>query len=387
VNDAGGSQIFDALVSGKVESIQVAVSAARDAASTRPKEKPNWGRIGGTHVAGGVVNSETFVEDGATSEPAKAAGRCCLELVEKWECENFWLSYRNLQGLSPVELAVQIGHGQGLDVLHQMSPTPVWHGQPRSEVVVDQQLYDADCGGHVGSRQDDGGDGGDDDDSTFLGARFDAVVIPSGGIDDEGNPREWVVTRLDAALEFDAVTKYYVCLSRATFHKPPCTADDGYPVDEATSSANYLIGKGVNSSRILLEGWSLDTIGNAYGARQLICEPMRLRRLLIITSEFHMRRTRLLFDWIFSLPTVEGGVSNFHVRYLSVPNNHLTEEEVSARVAREERSASVLVEQRINMLRNLSQVARFVFLDHKAYMAKRPRNGTFSLSDQAKVSY
>jgi len=359
-----GSHIFDALLSGEVDALRSAVKTASHHDTTIRSANNNR-----KAAIVGVASTDSIGEAATTNttlHPAKPAGSsCCFKLVKEWETENSWLSYRNQQGLSPIELAIYIGQGQGLDVLHQMSPTPIWNG-PSVAACDDREKCALDT----------------------SGIQFDAVVIPSGGIDDEGNPRQWVKSRLDAALEFDSVTKYYVCLSRATFHKPPCIGSDGYPVDEATSSASYLMTKGVNSSRILLEGWSFDTIGNAYGARQLICEPMGLRRLMVVTSQFHMRRTRLLFDWVFSLPTAEGGgSSNYQLRYLRVPNDHLTEDEVSARVAREDKSAAVLVKDRINTLRTLSEIARFVFLDHRAYMSKRPRNGSFSLSDEAKGSY
>jgi len=191
------------------------------------------------------------------------------------------------------------------------------------------------------------------------------------------------------------MTKYCICLSRATYHKPPCSDRHGFCIDEAASSASYLMSKGVNSSRILLESWSFDTIGNAYGARQLICEPMGLSRLMIVTSHFHMRRTRLLFDWIFSLPNYDANItdaSKYHLFYLSVENESLTDEEVCARINREEISCLKLVNDRIESICSLPAVAKFIFVEHTAYKASlagtnRLRVSSLTLSEEAKGTY
>jgi len=46
---------------------------------------------------------------------------------------------------------------------------------------------------------------------------------------------------------------------------------------------------------------SYDTIGNALFTRQMHTDVMNWRRLLILTSKFHMKRSKAIFDWVFSL--------------------------------------------------------------------------------------
>jgi uncharacterized SAM-binding protein YcdF (DUF218 family) len=131
--------------------------------------------------------------------------------------------------------------------------------------------------------------------------RFDCVIVPGGGLVATGRPHPWVAARLDAALKHDADTSYYLVLSRGTTHKPPPLDEAGFPVDESMASARYLIERGVAPARVLLESWSLDTIGNAAFARLMHSDVRGWRRILIVTSRSHMPRTRAIFEWVFSL--------------------------------------------------------------------------------------
>ena len=65
--------------------------------------------------------------------------------------------------------------------------------------------------------------------------------------------------------------------------------------------SDYLINNGLNPEKVLTEICSYDTIGNAYFSRLLFAEPFNLSSLLVLTSEFHMPRTRAIFEWIYSL--------------------------------------------------------------------------------------
>ena len=133
--------------------------------------------------------------------------------------------------------------------------------------------------------------------------RYDCVIVPGGGLGSDALPLPWVAARLDSALAHEAETNFFLVLSRGTTHKPPPLDSAGFPVDESAASARYLVEKGhIATSRVLLESWSLDTIGNAAFARLMHSDVRGWRRLLIVTSSSHMPRTRKIFEWIFSLP-------------------------------------------------------------------------------------
>ena len=203
--------------------------------------------------------------------------------------------------------------------------------------------------------------------------KWDAIIVPGGGLEEDGQPYEFVRARLDAALLHDAETEAYIVLSRGTTHKPPPRNARGFPVDESVASAQYLVEHGVEPSRILQDTWSVDTVGNVAFARLMLTQPRGWRRLLVITSEFHMPRTRALFDWIFGLPPRGQGVE---LSFESVPEQGMHE---AAREARAQKEAQALTSLRTGAMarvKDLTGLHRFVFQEHRAYAAASPQQAT-----------
>ena len=59
--------------------------------------------------------------------------------------------------------------------------------------------------------------------------KWDAIIVPGGGLEEDGRPYDFVRARLDAALLHDAETEAYIVLSRGTTHKPPPRNARGFP--------------------------------------------------------------------------------------------------------------------------------------------------------------
>ena len=73
------------------------------------------------------------------------------------------------------------------------------------------------------------------------------------------------------------------------------------PVWESAASAAYLVNNhGVDPGAIFMETTSYDTIGNAYFTRVQICDVKGWENVWVVTSEFHMPRTKAIFEWIFA---------------------------------------------------------------------------------------
>ena len=49
------------------------------------------------------------------------------------------------------------------------------------------------------------------------------------------------------------------------------------------------------------EGFSLDTLGNAYFLRSTHIDPGRFTRMVVVTNDWHMGRARAFFEAVFSL--------------------------------------------------------------------------------------
>ena len=63
---------------------------------------------------------------------------------------------------------------------------------------------------------------------------------------------------------------------------------------------------------IFTESDSVDTIGNAWFAKQLCLLPYNIKHCIIITSDYHMDRSRAIFDWILG--------DSYSTDYLSIPS-------------------------------------------------------------------
>jgi uncharacterized SAM-binding protein YcdF (DUF218 family) len=193
---------------------------------------------------------------------------------------------------------------------------------------------------------------------------YDAIIVPGGGLDEAGIPASWVLPRLDAALG-QADGALFIPLSSGTTHKPPIIDSAGFPIHESVASARYLVAKGIPPARILLDTWSLDTIGNAYFARLMHCEPRELTRLLVITSDFHMPRTQAIFNWIFG---VAPQAIPFDIHFHSVANTGMDAATLSARIEKEQASLDS-VRSLAQRHTTLASVNQFLFTDHAAYHA------------------
>jgi hypothetical protein len=196
---------------------------------------------------------------------------------------------------------------------------------------------------------------------------YDALIIPGGGLDEAGRPSAWVAERLKGALRHDADADWYLVLSRGTTHRPPPRDAAGFAVDEASASARYLMDRGVDPSRVLLEAWSLDTIGNAAFARLFHAELGGWSSCLIVTSELHMPRTRAIFDWVFSLPPRRG--RPVRLSYEAVADEAALPPAAVAARRRKEEDALVKFRRTAATVGSLAELHTFLFTRHAAYSA------------------
>ena len=123
------------------------------------------------------------------------------------------------------------------------------------------------------------------------------IVVLGGGIDLNGNLPPHVYQRLDEAiLLFKKHPGSRIVLSgKYSFlygkQKPNLT--------EAEKMAEYLIGQGIRKIDILLEKLSKDSIGNAYYLKKSIFIPQKELEAIVVTSGYHLERTRYIFKKIF----------------------------------------------------------------------------------------
>ncbi|MBU0530705.1 MAG: YdcF family protein [Candidatus Aenigmatarchaeota archaeon] len=202
---------------------------------------------------------------------------------------------------------------------------------------------------------------------------IDVIIILGGGLDSDGSPHKWVKKRLDKALEEYTGKEYVMTCTRGTVHKPQMLDNKGFPVDECIPMARYLEKKGIPSQNILLENMSFDTIGNAYFSRMIHVEPMRLKNILIITSEFHMPRSMEAFRWVYNLtPTL----IEYNLDFMSVSDEGIDPDILNPRMERERQSIKKLLNAEKN-IKTLQGFHKWFFTKHEAYaFGKKPERIT-----------
>ncbi|MGD1854238.1 MAG: YdcF family protein [Leptolyngbyaceae cyanobacterium] len=198
---------------------------------------------------------------------------------------------------------------------------------------------------------------------------YDAILVPGGGVRDEGQLPLWTQRRLDCAVERSSEHTYIITLSAGTTHKPPPSDAEGYPIFESVAAAKYLMQKGIAPEKVLVETSSYDTIGNAYFSRVIHADPLNLRCLLVITSEFHMPRTKMIFEWVYGLI---GDSRDYHISFETVSDRGIDPRILTARQQKESQSLKTLL-QTVNAICTLRDLHQWLFQYHGAYaVACRP---------------
>ncbi|CAL8461631.1 g1162 [Coccomyxa elongata] len=183
-----------------------------------------------------------------------------------------------------------------------------------------------------------------DPDSSLVRNDYDAIIVLAGGLTPDGGLPEWVTRRLDAGADIQRQQGKQcpvLCLGGGTPHKPPVLGPSGHVLHESTSCANYLKTRGVSGASILKEVSSYDTVGNGFFALTIHSIPAGWRRCSIVTSSFHMPRSRAIFHRCFSLAgeTLWGNRAYFDLDYHAVRDDGAFPEDVlAARLHREAQS-------------------------------------------------
>lgn len=211
---------------------------------------------------------------------------------------------------------------------------------------------------------------------------YEAILIPGGGVREGGLLPSWVQRRLDRAVQLRG-DAYILTLSAGTPHRPPPLDNSGFPIFESVAAARYLIDASVPPERILTETHSYDTIGNAFFSRVIHVDPLGLRRLLVITSDFHLPRTRAVFKWIYSL---EPKTLTYELEFESVPDSSMPPDLFVDRQQKERKSLDDfgVIANRIATMRGCH---RWLFTAHDAYNAVRRGGNPGAIDSSTLRSY
>ncbi len=201
-------------------------------------------------------------------------------------------------------------------------------------------------------------------------ADYDAILVPGGGLTDLGTPNQCVIARLQAAVAIGSGIPI-VCLSAGTPHKPLKLNSSGHPVYESTAGANWLLEANVLSEHVITETASWDTIGNAFFSKVMHTDVRGWRRLMVITSEFHMARTQAIFEHMFLHATGAASTTGkYEIHFQATDNRGLDDEALSARKEREARNLEKWKSHVASgKLESLSDIHAWLYSEHQCYAA------------------
>ena len=111
---------------------------------------------------------------------------------------------------------------------------------------------------------------------------YDAIIVLGAQVKPDGNPSVQLSWRLDAAYEAyqQKAVPVVVCGAQGK--------DE--PMPEADAMAVYLVAKGVPDTDILKDTDSFNTNQNLNNAAELLKQMPGIRRVLIVTSDYHVPR-------------------------------------------------------------------------------------------------
>ena len=118
------------------------------------------------------------------------------------------------------------------------------------------------------------------------------------------------------------------------------------------------------AAAVFKEVSSADTIGNAYFSLAVHCLPRGWDDLHVVTSEFHMPRSRRIFEWLCGLAGASFG-RRYALTFHAVPDEGAMPPEVlAARAAREAQSLRNL-EETIEKIPDFAAACHWLHTEHK----------------------
>lgn len=194
------------------------------------------------------------------------------------------------------------------------------------------------------------------------------ILVLLNGIN-KNNLTESSTLRLNKAIDISSPKHIFITSTAYTVNKK-IYLENGLPLTEAYIAAQFLQKKGVSKKNILTEQFSHDTIGNAYLSKLIHIDVLKPNKLTVVTSQFHMDRVKLIFNWIY-FELYES--LELSIEYVTASNPNFTKTQEKAILDREVNSIKNLNRLR-NDINNLNKFHYWFFHEHEAYSYfKKPK--------------
>lgn len=218
----------------------------------------------------------------------------------------------------------------------------------------------------------------------FRDPTFDAVILPTGGLNDDGTPKVFIQAQLDALKYYTNRTQFWIASGGYSPRVSIKLSSSGKLITEARVTGLYLTSKyNITSSSIFLEEMARDTIGNGYFSSHII-KYMNFKNILVVSNRFHLARVRLIFDWLFSL---DPSLNKINFYYLEVPDGGLSQELILARQEKEKESMNYFRDVTLKEIHNMKELTEFMYRNHEAYSLGRVNHNYNITLDEAFIRH
>jgi len=123
---------------------------------------------------------------------------------------------------------------------------------------------------------------------------FDVVIVLANEMDANGNLNEESIARVKKAVEVYKKCNASYLVTCGWAYRSDCKIRIG------DALKNYaVINCGIFSDNVLVEGFSRDTVGDAFFTKKNLALQYSWRQICIVTSDYHVTRTEKIFKFIY----------------------------------------------------------------------------------------
>jgi len=122
---------------------------------------------------------------------------------------------------------------------------------------------------------------------------FHAVIVLANLMDAHGRLNDESCARVNAAIEAYHQREAPLIVTCGWAYR------EDSPLPIAHAMREYAVEQGVPSANVIADIMSRDTVGDAVFTKQILAIPRNWRNLLVITSTYHVNRTKEVFSFIY----------------------------------------------------------------------------------------
>lgn len=201
---------------------------------------------------------------------------------------------------------------------------------------------------------------------------MDLVIVLGGGVSSTfpNEPTTWAKERVARAVQLYGKSECkFLLTSRGTTHKKSPIAANGLAVDESVAMARFMVDEfAIDPGRVLMDTWSMDTIGNAFFALQCHVLPTSFEKIAVISSQFHIRRVQEIFETLIRVVNTSAPVSrSVRACYHACADTGLTQKELLSRTRKEAADLDKFKRNASMLGLDARKWHEFVFQRHAAY--------------------